>query len=92
MVAHICAVLCGVRQNANQNLRLQVATHEQGENDRPFFSLRSITMTYCGHSVSHLKINVSVVDSNFTSTVTNSCVKNSILLRNQEFQSNSAVI
>ena len=38
MVAHVCAVLCGVRQNANQNLRLQVVTHEQGENDRPFFS------------------------------------------------------
>ena len=38
MVAHVCAVLCGVRQNANQNLRLQVAMHEQGENDRPFFS------------------------------------------------------
>ena len=91
MVACLCAVLCWVRQNANQNLRLQDATHVQGENDRPFF-LRSLTMTYCGHSVSHLNITVSVVDSDFTSRVTNSCVKNSILLRNQEVSSNSTVI
>jgi len=39
------------------------------------FFLRSITMTYCGHSVSHLNITVWEVDSNFTSRVTNSCVK-----------------
>ena len=36
MVGRVCEVLCGGMQNQNQNLRLQLATHEMGENDRSF--------------------------------------------------------